>query len=174
MSSLILKKSRKERKEVSAQRPCCNHWSFMFNVRVERHLKWLWQMFSHCSCWSDKRCITRKSMETSDSPEFIWDEDCWQEHLKRKGGGIDRQSFRWKYSSIKHRQLLSGDYTLSASSIHHDYQHHAPGHMIHSTPGSLEKGNANWPLCAPGKNYSVFQNRKKLLKKQAPKTKTIK
>lgn len=42
------------------QGPPCNHRSFMDNLVDDRHLKLLWQVFSHCFCWSDKRHIARK------------------------------------------------------------------------------------------------------------------
>ena len=62
-------------KKFFAQGPHCSHRSFMYNLVDGKHLKLLWQVFSHCFCWSDKK---KKSIEPENnvknwnSSESIW------------------------------------------------------------------------------------------------------
>lgn len=50
-------------KKFFIQGPHCNQRSFMYNFVDDRHLKLLWQVFSHCFCWSDKKHSARKQHE---------------------------------------------------------------------------------------------------------------
>lgn len=98
----------------SIQGPHCNRRSFIYNLVDDRCLELLWQVFSHCFCWSDKKHTARK--ECGELKFFRIDlkhpfemRISIKKHFgKRWGWG--KQSLKWKYCSVKQIFIFEGDY----------------------------------------------------------------
>lgn len=104
-------------KKFFTQGPHCSHRSFTYNLVDGKHLKLLWQVFSHCFCWSDLKKKKQRARKQCEELKFL------RINLKhpfemriaiKKHFGMrwwwGEQSLRWKYSSVKQMYLFDGDY----------------------------------------------------------------
>lgn len=74
-------------KKFFTQGPHCSHRSFTYNLVDGKHLKLLWQVFSHCFCWSDlkkKKAESQKTVWRIEIPQNqfeapFWNENCYKE-----------------------------------------------------------------------------------------------
>lgn len=83
----------------------------------DRHLKSLWQVSSHCFCWSDEKHIAKERaglefLRINLKHPFKMRIATKKHFGKRWGWG--EQFFRWKYGSVKQMCFFNGDCTYCA------------------------------------------------------------